>query len=599
MFLPALKSNVTFEEKSIKQFGGINTTDSAKSGDLYKSINMTSADYPALSSRKRRSVLSRCKNIINGLGVFDGFIYTHCSADKNRIFLNFSGVDYEYTAYTSSADYTANRCFAALSDCLLIIPDNTIFYVNSRSFSKICVSQSFNSASAKEKFLTESGGSTLLNSSVIDYVASLDHNKITCRNISYTSSGTKTFYYSSFDTNLKSGDVITLKMTVYSERADDDAAYREYRAKMREGITLKIKDCTTVEHTVASGSISETVELIFDSNSIDTGGYRDVRIESFSIDRGMPSLSSICSFNNRIWAIAGKEIYTSKLSDPSEWNDYTVDEYGTLPYACYNTSSQTEGNFTAIIPYGNYIYAFKENVIHKIYGNAPDEYTLYTENHIGTKKGAGLCVCSCTNSIVFGSYDGIYSYSGDYPIKISEGLEIPDSLICAAANENHYYLLTKSGSDKQLYVYDLKKKLWHIQDAPEDSKFLCSHGNNVYLATSSEVISITDYTKDEYERYVRWEFRLRVDDKEVEKKGFGQLSIRYSLGKDATFTVRAIYDDSSLSAVCGARNDEAAGCGYKLCMPIKRCSWFDLEFCGTGDFKLKSMNLKFYRGSEV
>ncbi|MBR5506046.1 MAG: hypothetical protein IKV73_07060, partial [Clostridia bacterium] len=72
-----------------------------------------------------------------------------------------------------------------------------------------------------------------------------------------------------------------------------------------------------------------------------------------------------------------------------------------------------------------------------------------------------------------------------------------------------------------------------------------------------------------------------------------------SLGCDASFTVRAIYDDGSRGAVCGARFDEADSSGASLQLPIKRCLWFELEFSGIGKFILKSMNLKFYRGSEI
>lgn len=598
--LPFMNTNIRFDEKMISKFGGINITDGSKPGDLYKSTNMSAKTFPSLSARNPRSLVGRCDGTINGLGSFGGFIYTYHNPETKKIFLNYQGVDYEYTQYTLSDDFDAPRKFAALSDCILIIPDNVIFYSNSRSFSKICVSQIFNSSTVKEKFRTESGGSTLLDSAQIEYTATLKHNKIICRSVNYNSSGTKTFYYSSFDTSLKKGDVITLKMTVVIINYDDYDAYSAYRRKMREGITLKIKDFKTVDHTVASGTITETVELEFDNNSIDMGDYRSVMVESFQIDRGMPSLSGICSFNNRIWGICGNEIYTSKLGDPSEWNDYTSDSYGTMPYACYTTASQTEGNFTAVTSYGNYIYAFKENVIHKVYGNSPDEYTLYTEKCIGTDKDSEMCVCACVDGIMFASGDGIYCLTQGTPKKISDTLIIDEHCMCASANESEYYILVQGNEGKFFYVYDIQRKIWHTQNAPESSLFLTSADNKIYLAAGSQIICLSgDETDNEYEKSVSWSFRIRFDDSQIQKLGFGQLSMKYSLGKDAFFTVRAIYDDNTRGAVNGAKYDEASSYGYKINMPVRRCNWFELEFCGMGNFKLKSMNIKFYRGSEI
>ncbi|MBO5370525.1 MAG: hypothetical protein J6B23_07630 [Clostridia bacterium] len=597
--LPAMKAKVKFEEKTIGTFGGINTTEGAKSGELADSINMSARNYPSLSSRQTRSLSAQTTDTINGLGTFDGYIFTHYNKTTNKIYLNFGGSDYEFTAYTKSEDLTSTRYFAALSDCILIIPDNIIFYVKTKSFSRICISQSCNPATALNKFLTESKGSELLNNQTIGYIAQLKHNKIICRLTHYSSTVSRAFYYSSFDPVLKAGDIITIKMNVYSERAEEGDEYYDYVDKMSEGVVLKIKDCVKVTHTVPSGTLTETVELLFDDNALDTGGYPDVFIYSFSVERTMPTLDRICAFNNRVWAIAGNQIHTSKLGDASEWNDYSTDDFGTLPYACYTTASQTEGDFTAIVPYGNCIYAFKENVIHKIYGNSPDQYTLYTENFVGTGKKGDGCVQTCINGMIYASYDGIYRYSGDYPQKLSEKLEIPDNLICAASNETSYYLLT-GGSEKTIYVYDIKRDVWHKENAPSGSKFMCCYGNKIYLADENHVmcLNITD-EKSEFERNIPWSFDIKFDDKDFEKKGFGQLSIRYSLGKNASFTVQTLYDDQSRGAVCGSQFDEASDNSYRLNMPVKRCNWFVLRFRGIGEFKLKSMNMKFYRGSEI
>ena len=161
-------------------------------------------------------------------------------------------------------------------------------------------------------------------------------------------------------------------------------------------------------------------------------------------------------------------------------------------------------------------------------------------------------------------------------------------------------ILVQGKEGKFFYVYDIQRKIWHTQNAPENSLFLTSADNKIYLAAGSQIICLSgDETDNEYEKSVSWSFRIRFDDSQIQKLGFGQLSIKYSLGKDAFFTVRAIYDDNTRGAVNGAKYDEASSYGYKINMPVRRCNWFELEFCGMGNFKLKSMNIKFYRGSEI
>ena len=596
--LPFLTSKVVFKEKAINSFFGLNRQEALNPGEITEGCNMTSENFPYISARRKRKKLSETKGIINGLSTFEGYIYSSYHPDTGKLFLNFENTDYEFTDYTDSLP-ELTRKFASLSNSILIIPDNIIFYTNSRTFAKICVSQESSASSAREKFSKESNNSDALGST-IRYIASYTHNSISYRKTSYTSSGAKDFYYSAFDQNLKSGDTVTLKMTVFSETAEEDSTYKTYATKMRNGISVKIKDTVVVTHATAKGDITETVELIFADNTIPTGGYKNLRISKIIVERGMPALENICSHNNRIWATSENEIYASKLGDASEWNDFTTDSYGLMPYACFNTKAETDGTFTGIIPYNNFIFAFKENAIHKIYGNKPDEFTLHTKKCPGLLTGAHSCLCIGANAIIYPSSDGIYTYSDDFPLCISSKLIYDFIPVDACSTNKYYYVLAKENDSKKLFVYDLKRKLWHSQDAPSDSVFVSCYGKNVYLATSTCIIQIdpSSYESSETES-VFWNFKMEFDDSTFEKRGYGTISMRYSLEKDASFTVRAIYDDNTKGAVCGSVYDESQTGGYMITIPIKRCRRFILDFSGRGYFMLKGLKLKFYQGSEI
>ena len=597
--LPLMRTNVQFEEKSIKEFGGINICEGKKNGELLFSENISSEKYPSLSSRRARIRMEDCGRTINGIGGFDGYFYTSYTEDKSKIFLTFGGTDYEFTSFSGSNDFSQKRSFASLSDTILIIPDNVIFSTVSKKFTKASYTYFQDVNSAIAKFKSETNGMTNLDNETIGNIAIVSTTKIRARTMTYTSSGSKTFYYCSFPSTLKKGDVIVLKMSAYTASYDDYNSYYELVKSLSSGVQVKIKEITTVSHATPSGNLSESTELVFEA-PISLGTFSQLNVRNFTIERTMPKLESICSFGNRIWGTGGRKVYASKLADAGEWNDFTVDSYGTLPYASFATAAQTDGDFTAITPYGNYIYAFKENAIHKIYGDSPDEYTLHTENCRGVGRGMSDCVSVSASSIIYASSDGIYQYKGDYPQKISEKIPIIENALSAAASEEFYYILTGDENSKFLYVYDITRHIWHRESAPSDSCILYAYANKVYMASGSRLLCLNSKAGEgERERSISWNFKLRIDDKFIEKKGFGKLSLKYSLSKNASFTVRAIYDDGMKGAVCGARYDEADNSGTTLYLPIKRCNWFELEFSGMGEFVLKTMNLKFYRGSEI
>ncbi|MBE7050880.1 MAG: hypothetical protein E7394_09010 [Ruminococcaceae bacterium] len=597
--LPYMKSNVKFEEKIIKTFGGINVTDKIQSGELCAAKNMSSDEYPSLAARVGRKNVVQTDNLINGVGTCDGIVYTSVSGDNKHIYLNYDGIDYEFSEYSASVDYAASRKLAALSESILIIPDNVVFWLNSRTFTSICISQTHTKETALKKFADETSGNDLLSKTSVDYVATLTHNSIECRHVGYNQGGSQTFYYSAFDSSLKAGDVITVKGIVYSDRGYNTTGYNTYCKKIKNGIVCKIKNVETVTHSTPGGTVTESVALRFDDHSIDAGGFSDVCFRSISIERGVPNLKDICAFNNRIWGISGKQIYASKLSDPSEWNDFSVDEYGTMPYASFQTSSQTEGEFTGIISYGNNIYAFKENVIHKIMGNQPDEYTLQTTVARGVGKNMGDTLSVCGDSLFYCGSDGVYIYSGRYPKRVSDKLGIHPKGISGTSDGNLYYVLCEEENEKRIYVYDAKRKIWHCQDCDSQCSCLTSIGGDVYFAYEHGILlQKPGQSVGDGEKMVRWSFKIRFDERTVDKHGISKLMLRYSLGHGASFTVRALYDDKSHSAVCGARFDEIDSGGYTLSMAVKRSLWFELKFDGIGEFKLKSIGFKSYRGSE-
>ena len=595
--LPYLKTKINKEEITVKAFGGLNVSEKARMGDLCYEENLTSDDYPSLKIVKGKKLVYETDRIINGFSCNEGWICTSYSQDGSAIFLTYDGTDYDFTEFSSSNDFTADRKLASLADCILIIPDNVLFFTKTRSFVKICVSQNYNASTVKEKLFCEDSDSNMFSSQSVGYLAKLEHNRLSSvYKIINTSSSSHEFHYIAFEQSLKAGDIITIKGEAYSKSDNDYPEFYDYRKKLKAGLTLKIKSITPITHSTPNGTVTETTEIFFDDHAIDTQGFSSIYFTHLTVERGMPKLENICSYANRIWATSGIEIFTSKLSDASEWNDFSTDAYGTLPNACFNATAETEGNFTAIVPFGHYIYAFKENSIHKIFGDEPDEYTLHSTRTTGVGKGLSATVDSFGDALFYASSDGIYVYRDNFPGLISVatgGIKNPISGTCA---NSKYYLLAGDEHAKIIYTYDISKNIWHIQKAERESRFLCEYANTVYEAGNGKVYALED---PESEGITKWKFGMRIDDRLFGKKAHEQLLLRYILEKDASFTVRAIYDDGTKGELCAFFHDEEKSGEGQVFLKHKRCSAFTLEFSGRGMFTLKTLKLIFYRGSEL
>lgn len=593
--LPYLSNIPVQNSIAVDSFKGINVREDISLGECVSCSDVAPSSYPVISSRKKRSLHSECDGIINGVGSFDGFFYTYYKENPKEIYLSFGGKDYPYKSFSEESDYTLRRQFATLENAIMIIPDNVVFHTDTKVFERINVRQSANSSTMASKFYAEGLVTGNFDYKTIKEIGYITSKSIYANSRSYTYSGsTRQFYTLTFNTNFKVGDVVRVKADVVSPSSEITTGYTNFVKRMKEeGFSAKIKSITSKSHNTPKGFITEITELVFDSGEVYTGGYTDVYFTSITIERQMPQVSCITSFNNRIWAVGGANIYSSRLASPTEWNDFSVDSQGTVPSASFSTSAGTQGSFTAIIPHGNYIYAFKENHIHKIYGDTPDEYRVTGIEAQGCIKNSfALAVCGLY--LIYASNDGICILREGYPKIISRkiGRIIP---VCAAARGNLYYLLCSEGKGRVIYVYDLEHDLWTKQSCGENADFLCSDGEDICVADGGKLIYLTKEDGEEYERKVRWNFRLRFDRSVFGDNTAIRVLAKINLGKNASYTAYAIYDDDTRGAVVGECFDETHSGNSVLRLPVKRDSGFSIEFKGVGDFTMKSIKFTYYK----
>lgn len=577
----------------INKFKGINVTESYESGEIVECNNVASASYPALCSRNKRSVFSSCDGIINGIGSFDGVFYTYYLPQTKSLFLHYKNNDYEFTDCSNCDNPSAKRRFATLENCIVIVPDNIMFFTDSLKFESIDIYRECKFADATEKFKHETGGGTAVDPQSYAKRGYVHSNGIRAYSVTYMQSGLQyDFYFMAFTSSVKKGDVLTIKMDVHSDSASDVNHYTEYVKKMKEGVVAKVKDIKKTKHRTPKGVIEEVTELIFDDNAIDTGGYNDVYFSDIIIEKKMPKADSIASFNNRVWAVSGNKVHASKLGDASEWNDFSVDSYGTLPASCFSASAGSDGDFTAITPHGNYIYAFKQNHIHKIYGDTPDEFTISGMDAPGALAPDTVCVCGV--NLMYVSNGGVCVLRDGYPKVVSK--KIGDvSAVCGGSYKGKYYLICQNTDSRSLYIYDSDHDLWTRENCSADTDNLCCDGNNIYCSSGGNVICLSSDEGDEYEKNISWNFRLKFDVGHFSPATSIRAVATVKLKKDASFTVRAVYDDDTRGALCGFCYDETPNGCADIRVPIKRDLSFYLDFKGVGHFTLKRLKINYYK----
>lgn len=583
--LPFMRSKNAKKKYSITAFGGVNPSYSRAVNELKDGTNVSSAKYPALTSAKGYlSSLFTTRSI-----VASGFYNKLYTIQEARALENGYISDGKNSVIIGSVpDSDVGRSMEFMKDRILIIPYNVIYNTEDQSIKKCSISYSLSEESARDKFFSESPNSSSMPLPYgLWYSCELFHNAIVSVDTSYSYKSTGyDFYNFSPPTELEEGDVVTVKMDIRPSNATQNSDYFDYVEKMAEGIILKIKSIKKVEHSTPSGRITEVTELTFDDNAIDMHGYSEIMVRNISIEKVMPDFVDICSYENRMWGVTTDELRCSKLGDASEWDDFSVDDYGTLPSSCFCTPVETDGEFTAITSYNGSILAFKEDCIHRLYGSQPSEYTVNKITCPGVKKNCKKTLATVAGSLFYMGRNGIYRYNGSTVSLISRNLDIEGyEALCAGGDERYYHIALKKDGNCQVYVYDTLYAIWNITTTPEDiSEFVLTDKglqaigkNNIYSYGDSED--------------VLWNFVYSFGAKEFTSKHLSSVSMRFYLAKGGNINVtyKSRIKEKTVIAKQGQGREEIV----TISLPPYINEDYELVFSGKGDFTLISFTVNY------
>ena len=355
----------------------------------------------------------------------------------------------------------------------------------------------------------------------------------------------------------------------------------------RDGDAVKITGCATSENnkTPIVRGVSETV-LTFDDNT-----FTEFTEEGeVTLSRLVPDLEFICESNYRLWGTKGNTIFSSKFSDPLNF-----EVFDGISSDSYNIDVGSDGEFTGCIPYSSHICFFKENTVHKLYGSKPSNFQITTSNVYGVQSGCERSMCIVNEQLLYKGVDGIYAYTGGVPELISSNFGTKRfSNAVATCDGERYYISMKHNDEWNLFVFDVLRGIWLREDNTQ-AKDMTFYGGFVYFIGNDGCLYLID--RNESREEVEWSATFCPFNETVnEKKGYSKFHLRIDMAAGAWLMVD-VKTDGQWKEVYKTHNEKAR----TISVPIlpTRCDSVSVRLRGKGECTVKTFIREFTTGSDA
>ena len=326
---------------------------------------------------------------------------------------------------------------------------------------------------------------------------------------------------------------------------------------------------------------------------------------AITIERKMPIMDFIVESNNRLWGCrygtnadgeVVNEIYACKQGDFKNWNCFM-----NLSTDSYAVSCGTDGQFTGAIVHLGYPCFFKENAMHKVYGDYPANFRVQNTTCRGVQRGSHRSMAIVNETLYYKSSNGVCAYDGSLPVEMSSALgEIKYSDAVAGAHGNKYYITMKSADGAyHLFAYDTAKGMWHKEDNLQVDQF-CSYMNELYGIehdTKSIITMLGSGTKDV--GMVPWMVETGlIGMSQPDMKYISRLMVRMSLVIGAKVRVSIQYDSmGAWERVCNLTATSLRS--FSVNVKPRRCDHFRIRIEGEGEGRIYSVTKTIEQGSEI
>ena len=587
----------------IDVFGGYNHNLRISEGEFYDMTNLTSADYPVLSPRPKRGVYvpgNEASSPTNPLGMIakDALCYV---ADHNGV------PTFHINGYPIELELNNEpKTLISMGSYVIIMPDKV--YINTKNHGdKGKIEKTFEAKTGTAQFqLCKLDGEGYEIDHIGDSAPAVPEGKEEHEDLTLwldTSGETHVLkIYSKTNSQWVSVATTYIKIT-FSDATDLTQLFSPEDGLTISGITAseQLKD---LNNTMVVWDVGTNYIIV--TGILDKTATQDLTSSAISIKRQMPIMDFVIESGNRLWgcrygeALNGEivnEIYASKLGDFKNWNTFAG-----ISTDSWAVPLGSDGQFTGAITHGGYPIFFKENCMHKVYGNYPANYSVQTIACRGVQKGSSKSLAIVNEILYYKARSAICAYDGSLPVEMSSALgDVVYSDAVAGVLGNKYYISMKDTSGEyHLFVYDTQKGMWHREDNTEALDFCNCEGELYYINNGDEIqIKTVRGTGLKDSKAIKWEAITGIIGTESpDKKYLSRIVLRGSLEIGTTLYLQAMYDSS------GTWEQVFSMSATKLktfAIPIrpKRCDHLRLRLVGEGEAKIFSIVKTFEQGSDM
>ena len=394
--------------------------------------------------------------------------------------------------------------------------------------------------------------------------------------------------------------IATTYVKIYSKGIGKN--FEQYDGVKISGIT--VEELTGLNSSHALWQCEEDYLIV--TGLLDKVATQTTAMGKITISRKMPVMDFIVESNNRLWGcrygtnedgVVVNEIYASKLGDFKNWNCFM-----NLSTDSYTASCGTDGSFTGAITHLGYPLFFKENCVHKVYGNYPANFQIQNTACRGVQRGSHRSLAIVNATLYYKSGNAVCAYDGSLPVEMSTALgEIHYSDAVAGAHGNKYYITMKDAEDiYHLFVYDTAKGMWHKEDNLRVDCFY-SYKNELYAIEENNIITMLGSGKADIvdKGNVPWMVETGLMGMSMpDMKYISKLVIRMSLEVGASVEVSIQYDSiGDWEQVCQMTVTNLRS--FSVPIRPRRCDHFRIRIEGEGEGRIYSITKTIEQGSDV
>ena len=578
MRYPTLRELHTSREM-IDVFKGYNHNLRIGSGEFYDMTNLSADNYPILSPRHKRGIYAT-PNKPQGMIAKDAL----CYIDGGDFIMN----EYHYNLRLTTDDKP--KTLISMGAYIIIMPDKK--YINTADTNDYGdIEASFKSTSLVTYTLCKADGSEYEDVVTSDTPPEDPKNMDLWIDTSVVPNQLKQY-----------NETTTLWVQIATTYIKIHSTGIGKQFSVYDGVTIS----GVVDVDLSDLNASMVIWAKGDDYIVVTGILDEVTTQTtaITVERRMPDMDFVVESENRLWGcrygLQGNkivnEIYASKLGDFKNWSCYMG-----ISTDSYAATVGTDGQFTGAITHLGYPLFFKENYLHKIYGNYPANYQIQTTACRGVQKGCSKSLAIVNEVLYYKARSGICAYDGSLPVEMSSALgEINYHNAVAGVLGNKYYI-SMSDDDEMyhLFVYDTKKGMWHKEDDTQAVDFCNCRGDLYYIDHADNQIKAVRGTGVPEGDPIHWvAITGIIGTDSPDKKYISRMDVRMSLQVGTRVIFSAEYDSSGvwehLFTMAGTNLRSFA-------VPIRprRCDHLRLRIEGQGEAKIYSICKTIEQGSDV